>query len=244
MKREQPVISFVSTVRGLENIEECIPRPTKEFVPSWWKTIPKVDPEVGVATLRTCPAISDNFSQGYVIPMWADTIIKYDKKKSAWHVKSGSGRDGYTWEAHYNEQAINHMSMKVFNKIATFIFKPLCPWRIITKPGWSVYQNPLYYHFDNNFSVLPGVIDTDIYHQVNQQVLYFGDAEEVFIKRGQPFVQYIPFERKKINFDVRYQTEKDSHRFDTEHLNWHSLFSDPINGAYRKLQRNRDSLIQ
>ena len=33
-------IQFISTVEGLESIEECLPRPAKHFIPQWFKDIP------------------------------------------------------------------------------------------------------------------------------------------------------------------------------------------------------------
>ena len=56
---------------------------------------------------------------------------------------------------------------------------------------------------------MPGTRDTDIYHNFNAQVLYFGDNKEVTIKQGQPFAQFVPFKRSKIDLDVRYQTLED-----------------------------------
>lgn len=73
-------------------------------------------------------------------------------------------------------------------------------------------QLPLTYHFDNQFSIMPGVIDTDMYYELNQQVLYFGDSEDVVIPRGTPLVLYVPFKRESLDLEIRLQTnltEKD-----------------------------------
>jgi hypothetical protein len=56
---------------------------------------------------------------------------------------------------------------------------------------------------------LPGILDTDYHYQVNQQVLYHGNGKEIFIKRGEPFAQYIPFKREKMTYSTRYQTSQD-----------------------------------
>jgi len=239
-KDDTPIISFVSTVPGLENLENVIPRPSREFSPSWWSKIPAVDPDTKSGTVRVCPAMNDYFSQGYVMPMWADTTIKYDKQEDLWSVYSGKDGHLYDWAMHTNDQALNHTSFKTLGLAADFIFKAMCPWKIITRKGWSVYQLPMFYHFDHDFSVLPGIRDADIYHNVSQQVLYFGNGEEVTIKQGEPFAQYVPFERKKIVADIRYQTPKDVKKFQTESLKYASVFANPVKGTYHKEQRERD----
>ena len=37
MKKRKPEIEFISTVAGLSSIEECVPKPSINFIPSWWK---------------------------------------------------------------------------------------------------------------------------------------------------------------------------------------------------------------
>jgi len=85
---------------------------------------------------------------------------------------------------------------------------------------------------------MPGVIDTDIYHEINQQVLYHGDGKDITIKKGDPFVMYVPFKREKSDYSVRYYTDSDVHvltEFQNK-MNGHSVGD----GAYRKMQRERD----
>ena len=240
-KREQPKISFVSTVPGLENIEDARPRPAGEFLPRWWKDMPKIDPDTDMGTIKTCPALPDFFNDGYIMPMWADTTIKYDEEEDRWSYFAGKGGQDFPWSIHYNEQALKHAKFKTFAQAASFIFKAVSPWKIVTRKGWSVYQLPTFYHFDNDFSIMPGTRDTDIYHNVNAQVLYYGGGKEVSIKQGQPFAHFIPFKREKTDMDVRYQTPEDERMFETEKLRFSSVFlSKNIRGTYRKMQKRRD----
>jgi hypothetical protein len=100
-------------------------------------------------------------------------------------------------------------------------------------------QLPLFYHFNKNFSVLPGVIDTDIHHEINQQVLYHGGNDKIRINRGDPFALYIPFERKsKLGLEIRELNEADKKRFQKGDINIASKFVP--NGLYRMMQRERD----
>lgn len=159
---------------------------------------------------KGCPSFSDYFSSGFVIPMWCDTVLKYDKNFNiyTWNTPDES----FSWDIHTNDQFLNHTDFKYLNDSVNAIFKATCPWKIITPPGYSVYQMPLYYHSENNFSVMPGVIDTDFHHIINQQVMLLSE-DIVFIPRGTPFVQYIPFKRNKYEIDVREQTSSDKDKF-------------------------------
>ena len=230
-------ISFVSTIPGLESIEECRPVAAKKFIPSWIKSMPHNDPIFETPTVKKCPGIIDYFSQGYIIPMWADVRLSYDKETNVWNAFSGLNGTTPKWSSHGNHQFLEHAPAQFLNRKATFVFKAISPWKIITKPGWSVYQMPLFYHFDNRFSVLPGVIDTDIHHEINQQVLYFGDNEDIIIKRGTPFVQYIPFKRESIEYDVRQEQDGDTRMFAINDANAMTKFN--TSGFYRLMQRSR-----
>ena len=225
-------IQFISTVEGLESIEECLPRSAKNFIPQWFKDIPNtID-----GTVKVCPSFPDYFSQGYIIPMWSDAKLIF--KDNAWSWRTPI--DFFNWDIHLNEQFLDYKKT-TFNGIdGQFVFKTICPWEIITPPGWSVLQLPLFYHFNQEWSVLPGVIDTDIHHTINQQVLYHGNGKEIIIKMGDPFVLYIPFKRSsKLKHSIRYQTKDDIKNNKIKKLIINNSFSP--NGSYRKIQRKRDS---
>jgi hypothetical protein len=224
-------IEFVSTIEGLESIEECLPRPAKHFIPKWFKDIPSSQ----VGTVKSCPSFPDYFSQGYVLPMWTD--VKLNIKGDRWSWKTPL--DMITWDVHNNDQFLDHVSASFNGSDSQFVFKANCPWRIITPPGWSVLQLPLFYHFNKDFSVLPGVIDTDIHNEINQQVLYHGNEEEVKINLGDPFALYIPFKRSNnIKHEVRYRSEEEKKDFDRKDLDL--VLSFKPTGRYRKRQRDRD----
>jgi hypothetical protein len=224
-------ISFVSSVEFLDSLDECRPRPAKNFIPEWFKNIPV---DSGRSTVKNCPSFPDYFSQGYVVPMWADFKLKLNKEENLIGVE-GPG-DVFTWAVHGSNQFIDYVNPNFSGVGAEFVFKADCPWNIITPPGWSVLQLPLFYHFNKEWSVMPGIIDTDVHHEINQQVLYHSDKDEVIIKRGDPFALYIPFKREKHSFDVRYQTEKDRKILNKNKLDLATKFIG--SGVYRKMQRD------
>ena len=227
-------IEFISMVEGLESVEDCLPKPAKNFIPKWFKDIPNYSNNM--TTVKNCPSFPDYFSQGYILPMWSDVDLRSDPIDGwSWQVPTNYA----SWSIHGTDQLLSHTDV-TFNGVSTqFVFKANCPWRIITPPGWSVLQLPLFYHFNREWSVLPGIIDTDIHSTINQQVLYHGDGNTISIKRGDPFVLYIPFKRSnKLKQEIRYQNESDKKIFAKEDYN---LGSRNIpNKTYRELQRKRD----
>lgn len=235
-KKNDLKIEFLTNETFLLDIKEVLPKPSKQFMPKWWKDIPSIS-EVPLS-IKACPSFPDYFSQGYVLPMWADTTLNYDVSKDLWKVHSGLNGGQTSWDIHSNDQFLNLAKPIINGKAPTMVFKAISPWFIKTPPGWSVLQLPLFYEFDNNFSVLPGIIDTDIHHEINQQVLYFGDNKDLNIKRGQPFVQYIPFKRTSLQLNVRSLTESENKKIINTMKTINSKFMG--SGVYRSLQRERD----
>jgi hypothetical protein len=217
----------------LETIEDCLPKPAKHFIPEWFKDIPSNDN----ASVKFCPSFPDYFSQGYIVPMWCDTKLQYDKEEDAWSLSTSSNL--FSLDAHGNKQFLNYKKANFNGVDGQFVFKANCPWRVVTPPGWSVLQLPLFYHFNQEWSILPGVIDTDVHHEINQQILYHGNGKSIDLKSGSPFVLYVPFKRSnKLKLNVRYQNEDDKK---TNQLNkLKRVIKFPPTGYYRELQRLRD----
>jgi hypothetical protein len=227
----KPKIEFISMIEGLESIEECRPKPAKHFIPEWFKSIPSSTQN----TVKHCPSFPDYFSMGYILPMWTDMTLKFNKEADQFNWSTPS--DNFGIDTHGINQFIQYVTPS-FNGIeGQFVFKPKSPWKIITQKGWSVLQLPLFYHFNKEWSVLPGVIDTDIIHESHQQILYHGNGEEIKIKRGTPLVLYVPFKRESIDSDIRFINDNDKKIFTKSDLNFKTMFNP---GIYRKMQRERD----
>lgn len=233
-KNEKPLIEFVSRVKGLEEMQEIIPKPTKSFIPEWFKDTPN-----NLNSVKMCPSFPDYFSQGYVISAWADVILKYDKKSMRWDIKSSDLF--HKWDIHTNNQFLDFAPATTpfpVKKDVSIIFKASSPWAVFTPKGYSIMQLPMLYNYDNEFSVVPGIIDTDIIHDLSIQMMFPADRDELYIKRGTPLATYIPFKRTKYTHVIRYENENDRKRLSSTKLYLASYFMG--SGAYRKMQRKRD----
>jgi hypothetical protein len=235
-KNKEPLIQFISTQPGLTGIPECQPKPTKQFPPKWWKSMPShTDTHV---TAKLCPALPDYFSQGYIMPMWTDVEFVFDENTGAWEWLTKGPENPFKFATHGQEQFLNYTDAYFQGVKGNFVFKTISPWRIVTPPGYSILQLPVFYHFNSNFSVFPGVRDTDVYHSTNHQILYHGEGKRIRINRGEPLCQYIPFKREKYNLEIKEADENNTKMFTIEDLNIDTKFMGEA--AYRELQRNRD----
>jgi hypothetical protein len=231
-----PLIEFYPMVEGFTNIEEVQPKPMNKFIPDWWRNIPNTPKGGELQTVKVCPSFTDWFTTGFVIPMWADVTLKYDVMTDSWNARMSHNEDFMTWSAHGQEQFVAHKTPLFHGKEASIVFKATCPWRIKTPPGWSVMQLPLFYHFNQEWSVLPGIIDTDIHHEINQQVLYHGNGDTILIERGTPFVQYIPFKRSDYDYEIREASEEDKEREKINSLHLSTKLAG--GGAYRMRRKD------
>lgn len=232
LRSEHPLIEFFSTVDGLNSIEEVRPQPSRNFIPYWWKELPKGGPGNPAQTARVCPSFPDFFSSGFVVPMWADTTLFHDVNAGLWSWKMGKPmpENPFSADSHPSAQFTDYVTPLTQGNPGSFVFKFHSPWKLKTPKGYSVLQLPMFYHFNNEFSVLPGVIHTDMHHVINQQVLYHGNGQEIFIKRGTPLVQYFPFKRADYGITTRDATEQDTSVLAEQDLNLISKFLG--SGAY------------
>ena len=245
-KNKDLTVQFITTVPGLELIEECRPRPAKEFIPEWWKSYPPFEKDEmnsiypKVRTVKTCPSFPDYFSRGYVVPAWADMTIQYNEELEMWNWRVGQEVGGNVFNGitpHSNPQFVSGAKPKSMGIDGTFVFKLLCPWKVITAKNVSILQLPMFYSFNPDWTALPGIIDTHINSEINQQLLYHANGKEVFIPRGTPIAQYIPIPTKYLyELEVRKETQEDKTLFDYQFMAITSKFF----GGYRKLKKLED----
>jgi hypothetical protein len=226
-KDNTPEVNFISRMHGLTLLEDCLPKPAQEYIPQWWKDAPTIKSEKNwnglvVGNMKVCPSFSDYFTKGYIVPMWVDSHLKYDSETGEWAWVVADNR--FYWESHPNSQYLDYVDHKFLNKSSFYTFKTQLPWNIVTTKGYSLYQLPTFFHFNEDFSVVPGVRDTDVYHEMNIQLLIHSDKKEIFIPRGTPLAQYIPFKREKTKYDIREPNEKDLLRIAAHELNQTTRF--------------------
>mgnify|MGYP001165296669 FL=1 len=196
-QKEKPKIHWWSTIEGVEKVAPIVP--AKEYVPDWWKKVQRmIDGNMdNKGTVRNCPSFPEYITQGFVVPLWCDLHVEIEHDKS-WKWRSPDGT--FKFSSHNNTQFRDWLPRHMQDN-TSMVVKPNCPWRVKTPPGWSVWQLPMYYHYNPIFETLPGIIWADIHHEINQQML-FRSYGEFFIPRGTPLAMYVPYERNKYTYDV------------------------------------------
>ena len=235
-------IEIISMVEGLSAMEDTLPKPSNKYLPNWWKQTKLIPTSVSSKTLivgnvKNCPSFPDYFSQGFVIPMWVDSILRYEESDNQylWRVAD----DRFKWSVHSQHQFIDDVDFRYQNKKGLFVFKTECPWKIITPPGYSVCQLPIFYDFDAEFSVLPGIVDTDVHHTVNQQVIVYSSNKDILIKKGTPLAQYVVFKRDDYKIAIRDANKKDLKKIKESELLISREFMG--SGQYIKNRKQRQS---
>lgn len=247
-KEKNPIISFVAMMEGMTDVEEVLPKRSSFYLPSWWRSIPRFEEGSSKEmTVKSCPSFTDYFSQGFVLPAWADMELYYKKETKSWSgniAHSTEHNNEYYLDNHPNSQFLDYVDASYMGKEAGVVLKAVSPWKVITRPGWSIMQLPMFYHFDQEFVAMPGIIDTDIEHAINLQMMLLNPEEDttIYIKRGEPLALFIPFERSnsatKDDLEVRQATEADLKKVKASSYWATSKFAQK--GAYRKAQIERD----
>ena len=222
-------IEFISTIKGLTGVDGILPVPSNKFIPQWWKDAPYDFPEADryrpkARNVKQCPAFPDLFSSGYILPMWADTTIFYDNDTNSWSFRCGPEWSKFGINLFEKYKFIDHVNYNYKGMQATAIFQFHSPWIVKVPKGYSVFQLPLFYEPGREYSALPGIFDGYLSEQKQIEVAYFGNKKEIFIKKGTPLVQYVPYKRSKLDLVVRELTENDSNKFATNQLNRETTF--------------------
>lgn len=227
----EPQVELITTINGLNEIEEALPKPASKFIPDWWKTTPAFPTQAFIegriaGNVKVCPSFPDYFSKGFIVPMWTDSILQVDtdeEGKDIWRWRTSSNL--FSWQNHEKYQYLEDVPHTYFGKESYFVFKTRVPWFVFTPSGYSLYQLPPFFHFNEDFSVIPGVRDTDIYHEMNIQLVIHSKKKEIFIPRGMPLAHFIPFKREKLDLNIKYADEESTRRIAAHELNLQTKFS-------------------
>ena len=196
-REEKPKVTWWSVIDGLEKVVPIIP--AKEVIPDWWKVVERyVDDNIeSKGTVKNCPSFPEFITQGYVVPLWCDLHLNIQHDKFEWKTPEKM----FSFSSHSDIQFRDFVPQHIKDN-SSMVLKPNCPWRVKTSPGYSVWQMPMYYHYSPVFEVLPGIIWSDIHHEVNQQML-MKKYGQFTLKRGIPLAVYIPFKREKYDFEIK-----------------------------------------
>jgi|TARA_B100000902_G_C27321539_1_gene925028 hypothetical protein len=199
MTKPEPVIFFETerwAVRKHAPIE-----PAGKFKPDVWKRMPayvnkqkhKADSD---QTVKGCPGIKDFMETGFVIPAWCDMEITPSECGN--FVNTRYSDSSYN-DAHHPPDQVSVPGAEILTKFGVRASVKLdCPWKIWSKPNWSVLYQPMFYHEDRNYEAIPGIIDHDLGALISPVNIMLKEIKPTFIKMGEPLVQLIPIKRETV----------------------------------------------
>jgi hypothetical protein len=163
-------------------------------------------------TIKSCPAVLDSFTakNSFIIPNWGafmwrvqgvtDEIpapkIEIQGSDMAWHWETG---------VHPVEQ-MGATREKPPAKWATSnpvpglpAVKLVSPWMIKTPPGTSTLFVHPFFDYILPFKVLPGIVHTDIWSEINFPVIWNAVDFDGWVKHGIPMIQMFVFRREEFS---------------------------------------------
>ena len=221
-------VEFKSSFKNIasEIHKDVHPRPIKSGgFPDWLKRMEKWHDSLGHdpfntygnqvkglnMTIRACPAVIDSFTakNTFIIPNWGAFMWKIEPPQQdvpskieiqssdmAWHFETGVHpleQMGATKEKPPAKWAITQPTPGLP------AIKLISPWMIKTPPGTStLFMHPF---FDTAlpFKVLPGIVHTDIWHEINFPVIWDSPDYDGWVKHGIPMIQMMVFRREEFN---------------------------------------------
>jgi len=217
-------------------LESGMPHLNRGNRPSWWSTLPSLP-----SSYRRCYGINDLMQNGFSINMWCDVDVTHDHSEQRMNVRL-SARE-FQCESFSFDQ-LGHCPITNDRELTEVAFpKLVSPFNVRTPKGWSIltFQHPLSYSCD--YQVMPGVIHTDFYHEINV-VLNLMTGRDFTIKAGTPMLYCLPIRRSEMGVlkNIVYGGEEVSRVMQGHGLGYSGIFVSPRNhkGLYRQRLRKAD----
>jgi hypothetical protein len=187
------------------------PKPAVKEIPDWYKDTPEYTNPEGKkfyadgrtpSTIKKCMPVLDAITSGYILYSQVDVQVTQD-----------NGLPYYVWpsqnpiEFHPIEQAPLHPTRNE----APYP-KWINPYSIITPSGYSLLITQPF-HRESIFTILPGIVDTDIYKSPINFPFVLNDVKwEGIIEAGTPIAQVIPVKRDSWQHKIGKDKEREEHQ--------------------------------
>jgi hypothetical protein len=196
--KEKPIEIIAYLPPWVSSIAERYPiHPAKNCYPAWWKNLSSGkfnwDEMQPRNTTKSCPGIINILQTGFIMPLWSDLAIEYNKDK--WKYQFSDKQSTLTM--HTNDQAAGFYDDHI-------IFKVDSPW-IITSPVKLLYTEPTYLRGSQLPFIQPyGInVTTSKTNAEATNVFLFAKKEEqltqIIIPASTPLLHIIPLTEKNVN---------------------------------------------
>jgi hypothetical protein len=219
-----PDITF-SIHKDLIEEKEIHPIPAKQNIPDWYKKIEKFNYQNPLeTTIKACIPVLDSITAGYLLPLPQDMMCQVNfwnesLKKIVNFIHFGQRNEfvdkaserGYglqnTSNEHPSAQVGGEKSFYAQKNNGGHIPKIMNPFTIKTPPGYSCLFVPPMHRENDEFQILPAIVDTDSFvDKINFPFVFNlgkkGSLNKLY-KIGTPYVQVIPFKRESWKMSVK-----------------------------------------
>lgn len=196
-------------------------KPANKVIPEWyrdldmWRT--NQNAGKGLPTIKHCLPVQDMLTSGYIIFNTYEAVVR--------PFKSGSLTD-YNVECPSRNYISGHQfdqcPVKTSNKNQHY-FKIKQPWTVKTPPGYSCLFVQPFYHFEDRYTLMPSIVDTDNYDLPVEIPGWANTSSEFSLESGVPIMQVIPFKRDDWTMSIEHTAPK------------RSLIHFILTGGYRKM---------
>ena len=208
-------------------LKEDYPIPTKLNIPEWYKNL---EHSILNKTVKGCIPFLDSLTAGYLLKMPQDFHLRHNVDNK--NEKGEKFKDSFqTFGLHDQSQLLHAKCINLNSGVdahPTFqlegsplleknknlpFYKIINPWKIKTPKGYSCLFVPPLNNFDDRFSIIPAIVDTDTFpNEINFPIIINGDKYPVLettIKKGTHYVQIIPFKRDSWKMTVKARKQKE-----------------------------------
>lgn len=214
-----------------------LPEPASKVTPKWYQEAeiylkypdgkPMEYPNGGgrVLGFKSCPAILDFFTAGYMLKTPCDVNIEYKNQKYTVKIEDPQFKDFCDVRPGSQE-----FPYPVGHSDTMFHFWP--SWAPELPKGYSaIYLSPVN-HFDLPFTMVAGIIDNDQFNSPGLMPFFLKEGFSGVIPAGTPFAQIIPFRREDWEMDLEFHNINEI----VEKAKWtQDTFRKPDGGVYKKL---------
>lgn len=190
----------------LEAIDMFPPVPAGKIIPEWYKDTPIEVPEIPpytkphTPTIKRCVPVLDYMTTGYVIRATYEIQVKeYVDEKFI----TGFDYRCRNTDKHVGKHPWHQAQFKAEDGKKHHYLKINQPWHIKTPPGYSCMLFDPYYRFRKEFSIFPGVVDTDK-HDEPIGLVSLVKEKSFTISPGDPLVVVFPFKREDWQMNIKH----------------------------------------
>lgn len=182
-------------------------KPAKDVLPEWYSKLKASEP-----TIAKCIPVRDMITAGYIIPNAYEQAVgvefdgEIDQVGRIYPVERIG--EFYKILDHMTDPNAGHTHdqcpVEIKGKKKGY-FKINLPWRIKTPKGYSCLIVQPFYQFQDDITVMPGIIDTDEFDLSMVNFPCYLNEVEAFLKPGRPLVQVIPFKRDEWTHSLKFE---------------------------------------